>query len=681
MSAQEAQAEPAARPLLEPDRDQLEIFVEALFRHAGSEGFVTVRSFLEGNDKVFRISSAALSGGLRFLIDVAEDDARRAAQAPQPVVFCPPLAVFSSKDRAREQDLLAGLALSVECDEHPQEARATLEQLLGPATVVVKSGGQWMNGGAADKLHLHWRLACPARGGNLAKLKQARDLAARIVGGDLSNKPVCHPIRWPGSWHRKGEPRLCQIETLEADREIDIDTVLATLTAAAPVKAATAPDDDAEAGPAEDWPGLIVDIVTGKSFHRRLVELSARLVGSKMHDGTSVKLLRALMLASTAPHDEQRWQPRFDSIPRLVASAREKYAVKPDGHILPGSEFADLSTASRKVWLAHHLLAIGEISVWYGEPGSGKSAGLEDLGLHIAAGRIWHGRQVKRSAVLYVALERAAVVERRALAWGLEHGRARERLPFKVIRGPLDFRDPQVAVSIVATLEDLAQRHGCEAGLIIVDTVSRALCGGDENSPKDMGALIANTGRIQSAIGVHIALTHHQPVDGKERMRGHGALLGAVDTTIHVTNKDGMRLAEVVKSSDHEEGQRVGFALKSVIIDQDDGYGDPVTAPVVVEEIAPSTKATKRVVRVPKNATLALNALRGAVADCGQRVANDHVPGGVQVVTLDQWRTYAFRRGLGGEEANSRKKAFTRASECLAGSGLVGIWEPYAWPL
>ena len=285
-----------------------------------------------------------------------------------------------------------------------------------------------------------------------------------------------------------------------------------------------------------------------------------------------------------------------------------------NGRILRGTEFADLSTSSKKVWLVHHLLAIGEISVWYGEPGSGKSVGIEDLGLYVAVGRAWHGRQVKQCAVLYVALERANVVQRRAIAWGLEHGLSREHLPFKVIRGPLDFRDPQVAADIVATLEDLARRHGCEAGLIIVDTVSRALCGGDENSPKDMGALIANIGRIQSAIGVHIALTHHQPVDGKERMRGHGALLGAVDTTIHVVNKDGTRLAEVVKSSDHEEGQRIAFFLKSVIIDQDDGYGDPVTAPVVVEDQAPTTaKAAKRAVKIPKNATLALNALRDAV--------------------------------------------------------------------
>jgi hypothetical protein len=195
-----------AHDMLEPDRDQIEIFVNAIFRHAGAEGFVAVRSFLEEGDKAFRINSAALSGGLTFLIDVAEDDARRAAQNPNPVVFCPPLAVFNSKDRARESDITAGLALSVECDEHPQEARATLEQLLGPATVVVKSGGRCSNGGgeAADKVHLHWRLSHPARGSDLPKLKQARDLAARIVGGDPSNKPVCHPIRWPGSYHRKG---------------------------------------------------------------------------------------------------------------------------------------------------------------------------------------------------------------------------------------------------------------------------------------------------------------------------------------------------------------------------------------------------------------------------------------------------------------------------------------------
>ena len=91
--------------MLEPDRDQLEIFVDALFRRAGDKGFVAVRSFYEGRDKSFRLSTANLSGGLQFLVDVREDDARRAAQNPKPIVFCPPVAVFN-KDHAREQDLL-----------------------------------------------------------------------------------------------------------------------------------------------------------------------------------------------------------------------------------------------------------------------------------------------------------------------------------------------------------------------------------------------------------------------------------------------------------------------------------------------------------------------------------------------------------------------------------------------
>jgi hypothetical protein len=221
-------------PLLEPDRNQIEMFAEALFRYAGNRGFVAVRSFYDDQSEPFRLSSANLVGGLRFLIEVAEDEARRAALEPRPVVFCPPLAVFSIKGRAREQDLTAGLALSVECDASPQRARTILEALLGPATAIVASGGRWQNGGTAeDKLHLHWRLAKPAMGEALAKFKQARDLATHIVGGDPSNKSIVHPIRWPGSWHRKGEPRLCRLEAINPDAEIDLDSALDALTKAA----------------------------------------------------------------------------------------------------------------------------------------------------------------------------------------------------------------------------------------------------------------------------------------------------------------------------------------------------------------------------------------------------------------------------------------------------------------
>jgi hypothetical protein len=200
---------PAAdHPLLEPDREQLRIFIEAIFRHAGGKGFVSLRAFYEDpNDKRSRITPAGLSSdSLNFLIEAAEDDARRAAQEPRPMVFCPPLAVFSNDRQAREVDVALGLVLSVECDKHPKAARAKLEAILGPATIVVKSGGRWTNGAdvAEDKLHLHWVLAVPAAAAeSIQKLQHARMLATKLVEGDASGHPISHCYRWPGSWHRK----------------------------------------------------------------------------------------------------------------------------------------------------------------------------------------------------------------------------------------------------------------------------------------------------------------------------------------------------------------------------------------------------------------------------------------------------------------------------------------------
>ena len=40
-----------------------------------------------------------------------------------------------------------------------------------------------------------------------------------------------HPIRWPGSWHRKKTPRLARIVALAEDTEIDLGEALERLRA------------------------------------------------------------------------------------------------------------------------------------------------------------------------------------------------------------------------------------------------------------------------------------------------------------------------------------------------------------------------------------------------------------------------------------------------------------------
>jgi RecA-family ATPase len=94
--------------------------------------------------------------------------------------------------------------------------------------------------------------------------------------------------------------------------------------------------------------------------------------------------------------------------------------------------YADIYEAGgSKSWLVEGLLGCGELSAIYGSPGCGKGVGVEDLGLHIAAGLEWHGRPVTRGAVVYIALERKKLVERRALAFRVKHGLL--DLPFAIV--------------------------------------------------------------------------------------------------------------------------------------------------------------------------------------------------------------------------------------------------------
>jgi hypothetical protein len=212
---------------LEPDRSQIERFFRITLKHADEGTFVSLRSFEHGaGTKPFAIKAVKINGNLGGLVGTAFGMARAAAKARQGVVFAPPIATFTNAEHAAEADLANGTVLSVECDARPQEARRKLEGLLTPATVVVASGGEWTSpdtGEVQDKLHLHWVLNEPTRTPEEhAKLKLVRKLAALLIGGDPTAVPAVHPLRIPGSWHRKSKPKLCRIVVANEDAELDL---------------------------------------------------------------------------------------------------------------------------------------------------------------------------------------------------------------------------------------------------------------------------------------------------------------------------------------------------------------------------------------------------------------------------------------------------------------------------
>ncbi|PSO25197.1 AAA family ATPase [Bradyrhizobium sp. MOS002] len=344
---------------------------------------------------------------------------------------------------------------------------------------------------------------------------------------------------------------------------------------------------------------------------------------------------------------------------------------------LPFALWRDLvENDAAKRWLVHDLLGDGEFSAWFGEPGSGKSVLVEDLAIHVAADLQWHGRAIRHGAVLFVALERAQLVKRRAVAFRKKRA-VEENLPFAVMQGVLDFRERSTADRVIQAAKLLSKVTGLPVVLIVIDTFNRALCGGDENSPKDVGAANAAVGRIQNAVGAHVLLTHHQPQDGNARMRGHGALLAAVDTTVHVEKAGDARTATVMKANDAEEGQRITFRLESVQVACVDGV--ETSAPVVVPVEGIGTKAAKQA-NLSNAARITLDALHDAVNEEGVAAPPSNIiPGSVRVVSEAQWRRYAYARGISGGGERANQKAFKTSYEVLLARKLVGCWEGQYW--
>jgi predicted P-loop ATPase len=219
--------------MIEVNRSDMVLFFETLFRYCDDGGYVALRAFDSSNKAWGEWPAPRIANGRGDVINAAIELAEAAANSGENIVFCPPVATFKSAKTATEKDIFNGPALSIDCDVAPARAREIIENTLGPATIAVASGGLWVDpetGETQEKVHLHWRLTEPTRVfADHIKLKEARRLATILVGADASGVPLVHPLRWPGSLHRKAEPRLARIVSLRENVEIELGDALELL--------------------------------------------------------------------------------------------------------------------------------------------------------------------------------------------------------------------------------------------------------------------------------------------------------------------------------------------------------------------------------------------------------------------------------------------------------------------
>src|SRR5262245_43761752 len=220
------------------DRGDVTAFVDCIFRYASEGTIINLRAFHEKKDAP-PLFIEPIKVGAPNLVDRVCARIHDAATHAEPHVFCPPVCVFIEPNGAAVENLAEGVALSVECDSNASTALKKLTSILGKPTAVVASGGTSKNeaGRLEAKLHLHWRLVEPTRdAADHERLREARVLAAELVGADKSATSIVHPLRWPGSWHRKTDmPRIARLKT-NPGSEIELGDALARLREACPVE-------------------------------------------------------------------------------------------------------------------------------------------------------------------------------------------------------------------------------------------------------------------------------------------------------------------------------------------------------------------------------------------------------------------------------------------------------------
>lgn len=220
--------------------------------------------------------------------------------------------------------------------------------------------------------------------------------------------------------------------------------------------------------------------------------------------------------------------------------------------------------------LVEGVLPASALAVLYGPPGCGKSFLGLDLALTVAGGcPSWHERRIEHGAVAYAALEGLSGLQHRIRAF--EQHLAKDisamRQRFRLTSGPIDLYQPESFEILLASISEFPE----PPRLIIVDTLARAIAYADENSARDVGAMVSNLDRLRQETDAAVLLIHHSGKDQGRGARGSSALLGAVDVALRVSGSKGTIRLSADKVRDGAPFDPLEFRLRTVPIQMTDG--------------------------------------------------------------------------------------------------------------
>lgn len=341
------------------------------------------------------------------------------------------------------------------------------------------------------------------------------------------------------------------------------------------------------------------------------------------------------------------------------------------------------------LWLVYRTLPKVGLAITYGHPGSGKTFLATDVGGHVALGWTWWGQDVRKGVVIYISAEGQNGVRNRIAAFKRRHD-VDGAFPFALIPCAVDLFDPAAdRVRVAEAVRRAVDRYGEEPALIIVDTISKTLGAGKENTD-DMATYLSNCSWLADEFQCCVMPIHHRPKDENSRdLRGHSSARGDIDTAILVEGGK-VKRATITKQRDDEERLLGLFTLNVHELGADE-KGREITSCTVEQADA----AYEPLVDPFGAAVRKLSAGNGLVYQQLGELLEAHgtpIPTDIpdeeidrlrvgKVALLDAWRDKSIS-AAGTEAGHTRdagKKAFNRALKSLQHKGIVRVWNDWAW--
>ena len=316
--------------------------------------------------------------------------------------------------------------------------------------------------------------------------------------------------------------------------------------------------------------------------------------------------------------------------------------------------YDEIALGRRVEWLVKGVFPKKSFGVIYGKPGQGKTFVALDFALCVAHGMQWHDLDVVQGSVLYIAGEGLGGLGKRLRAWTSQNAPNEPTPPFYAITANVNMRDTNDVNDLILSIDSLHQQFE----MIIIDTVARSLTGGDENSSTDMGLFVAACDAVKDHTGSAVIGVHHSGKDDEKGMRGSSALLGAVDTVLHISQDEEESVVLTM------EKQKDAEAIKDMKFNM-------VVITTGITETSVVLSLSDDQVVVSKGAVKRVDLYLEALWDC---IASDtKTLNGVPATSWVRWKEMCASRMLGSDNPDAQRQAMKRAKDRLAQKHLIFV--------